>query len=92
MLFRSGNAMTKITKTATIVFMVLAIVLGYLHDKVHTDSSALDFAKLVQQKQMQPAAQPAPAAAPAKAPASQPASDNLLSTLPVATNNAPAAK
>jgi len=88
----SGNALTKITKTATIVFLLLAIMLGYLHDKLHSDSSALDFAKQVQQKQMAaPPTKPAPAPAAATAPASQPTGDNLLSTLPTATNT-PAAK
>jgi preprotein translocase subunit SecG len=89
----SGNALTKITKYATVVFMLLALFLGYLHDKVHVDNSAADFAKQVQQKEMQtPIVQP-----PATAPATQPAANNLLSTLPVQTNapvqtSAPAAK
>ena len=89
----SGNALTKITKYATVVFMLLALFLGYLHDKVHTDNSAADFAKQVQQKEMQtPVVQPsATATAPATAPATQPAANNLLSTQPVQTN-APAAK
>jgi len=89
----SGNVLTKITKTATVVFMLLALLLGYLHDRVHSDTSAVDFAKQVQQKQMQtPVAQP-PAAnpVPTATPASQPAANNLLSTLPPASN-APAAK
>jgi preprotein translocase subunit SecG len=85
----SGNALTKITKNATLVFLLLALFLGYLHDKVHADNSAVDFAKQVQQKQMQaPVVQP-PAAQPA--PAAPSSANNLLSTLPVATN-APAAK
>jgi len=86
----SGNALTKITKYATVVFLVLALLLGYLHDKVHADNSAADFAKQVQQKQMQTPIAPAPVTAPAVAP-TQPSANNLLSTLPAATN-APAAK
>ena len=90
----SGNALTKITKYGTVVFLVLCLLLGYMHDKVHTDNSAADFAKQVQQKQMQvPNVAPPTGdkSAPASVPATQPSADNLLSTLPVATN-APAAK
>ncbi len=86
----SGNALTKITKVGTMVFLGLALLLGYLHDKVHADNSAADFAKQVQAKQQQaPAVTPQPAATPAPTPA--PAANNLLSTLPV-QSNAPAAK
>ncbi len=86
----SGNALTKITKTATIVFLALALFIGYLHDKVHADNSAADFAKQVQAKQMQTPVAPAqPAATPAPVPT--PAANGLLSNLPVQTN-APAAK
>jgi protein translocase SecG subunit len=88
----SGNALTKITKYGTVVFLLLALILGYMHDKVHADNSAADFAKQVQQKQMQaPIAQP-PAAtpAPATAPANQPSANSLLSNLPIATNVPPA--
>ena len=84
----SGNALTKITKYATVVFLLMALGLGYLHDKAHADNSAADFAKQVQQKQMQ--APPVTAnPAPTTAPSTQPAANNLLSTLPT---NAPAAK
>ena len=87
----SGNALTKITKYATVVFLVLALFLGYLHDKVHANNSAADFAKQVQQKQMQAPVTPAPSVNPAPAATPAPSANNLLSTLPVATN-APAAK
>ncbi len=88
----SGNALTKITKYATVVFLVLCLFLGYLHDKVHADNSAADFAKQLQQKQMMapvppPAANPATVATPA---AATPPANNLLSTLPVQTNTLPA--
>jgi len=86
----SGNALTKITKNATLSFILLALFLGYLHDKVHADTGVSDFAKQVQQKQQSaPAIQAAPTTTPAPAPA--PAAGNLLSTLPV-SSNAPAAK
>jgi len=92
----SGNALTKITKYATVAFLLLALFLGYLHDKVHSDSSLADsdFAKQVQQKEMQTsvvAPPPAVEPAPAIIPSNQPAANNLLSTLPVQTN-VPAAK
>jgi preprotein translocase subunit SecG len=86
----SGNALTKITKSATVAFILLALLLGYLHDKVHSENSAADFAKQVQAKQMQtPVAPTQPASTPAPTPT--PAANNLLSTLPT-TTNAPAAK
>ncbi|MEI7534344.1 MAG: preprotein translocase subunit SecG [Verrucomicrobiae bacterium] len=86
----SGNALTKITKSATVAFILLALLLGYLHDKVHSENSAADFAKQVQAKQMQTPVAPAqPASSPAPTPT--PAANNLLSTLPT-TTNAPAAK
>ncbi len=96
----SGNALTKITKNATLSFILLCLFIGYLHDKLHADSSAADFLKQVQAKQMAaPAINPAPVTAPAATPASTtptattppPAVGNLLSTLPAQTN-APAAK
>ena len=55
----SGNALTKITKYATVVFFVLALFLGYLQDQVHSKNSASLFEKQVQQKQMEtPSGQP----------------------------------
>ena len=60
----SGNALTKITKWATIVFLVMALLLGFLWDKARNANNADAFAKQVQQKQMQtptpPAAQSTP--------------------------------
>jgi protein translocase SecG subunit len=89
----SGNALTKITKNATLAFILLCLFIGYLHDKVHADNSAADFLKQVQAKQMSaPAMQPAPVATPPATTATPPpAAGNLLSTLPAQTN-APAAK
>ena len=96
----SGNALTKITKYAVVVFLLLALFLGYLHDKIHTDTSAADFAKQVQANAMKaPILQPtpttppvsAPATVPATAPTTPPTANNLLGNLPP-TTNAPAAK
>jgi preprotein translocase subunit SecG len=89
----SGNALTKITKYATVVFMLLALFIGYLHDKVHLNNSAADFAKQIQLKQNQPPAMQTPPVQtpPATTPSAPPSANNLLSTLPIATN-APASK
>jgi len=88
----SGNALTKITKYATVIFLVLALFLGYLQDYLHKDNSAQLFAKEIQQKQMQ-----SPIASPvqkANTPAAAPA-NNLLTTTPnlpaTAPTTAPAA-
>lgn len=91
----SGNALTKITKNATLAFILLCLFIGYLHDKVHADNSAnaVDFVKKVQiNQQSAPAISPTPVATPPATTATPPpAAGNLLSTLPVQTN-APAAK
>ena len=81
----SGNVLTKITKWATVTFLALALVAGYLQDKSHRDTGAAEFAKQVQQKQMQ-----TPAVAPQQ-PQTAPAANKLLTTTPVtepATNAA----
>jgi preprotein translocase subunit SecG len=89
----SGNALTKITKYATVVFFALALFLSHLESRLHQSSSASEFEKQVQQKQMEtPMTQPPPPSQPAAAPMS-----NLLTqplTLPTGTpapTNAPAA-
>src|ERR1700729_3635268 len=47
----SGNALTKITKYAAIVFFAIAIFLGYLENKLNGNADASSFTKQVQQKQ-----------------------------------------
>ena len=84
----SGNALTKITKYAAAIFLVLSLFLGWLQSKARTDSSSAQFTKLVEQKQQQkpvaaPVQQPKPQAAP-------PAANNLLSTVPTVVTNAAA--
>jgi preprotein translocase subunit SecG len=82
----SGNALTKITKYATVIFFVLALVLGYLEDQLHNRSNATAFEKQVQQKQMQTPVAPPPAE-------SQPAAtttNNLLSVPSTTPGNVPA--
>ena len=88
----SGNVLTKVTKYATIIFFALALVLGYLQDRVHKQGSALEFEKQVQQKQQMqtPISAPQPVTPPAAQPAA--ASTNTLLSLPLsAPTNAPAA-
>jgi preprotein translocase subunit SecG len=79
----SGNALTKITKWATVVFLVLALFLGYLQDKSHNQNNAADFAKKVQEKQMQ-----APTPPPAQA--SQPAAQTAPPAVAAPTATIPA--
>jgi len=85
----SGNALTKITKWATGVFFALALLLGYMQDKLHQGADASAFEKAIQQKQMEtPIAPPVTTSQPAAAPST----NNLLS-LPIfapASTNSPA--
>ena len=68
----SGNALTKITKWATVVFFAMCLLLGYLQTQVHSPNSAVQFEKDLQQKQQQ-APIPAAATQPPTSPVSQPA-------------------
>jgi preprotein translocase subunit SecG len=82
----SGNALTKITKYATVVFVLLALFLGYLEASLKHARSGSAFEKAVQQKQTQspaiaPQATPPPAVAP---------TNNLLSMPLVPATNEPA--
>src|ERR1700690_56533 len=62
----SGNALTKITKYATVVFVLLALFLGHLQASLKHAGNGSAFEKAVQQKQMQsPAPSPQPAPQPA---------------------------
>jgi preprotein translocase subunit SecG len=94
----SGNALTKITKWATIVFFLLSMSLGYLEVRLHNGSNASEFEKQVQQKQMQkPIAEP-PATTPSTPAAAATNGNSLLAvpltsvtnTPPFASTNAPA--
>lgn len=84
----SGNALTKITKWAAVVFFVFAILLGLLEDKLHTtDATAFENLTRQNQSQQQPVVTPPP---PAQIPAA--ASTNSLLTIPMSVgSNAPAA-
>lgn len=76
----SGNALTGITKWAVVTFLLLALLLGYLQDSLHSKGDASSFMKEVQQKQ---------SAAPAMAPAAP--ANNLPAAIPAAVSNAAAA-
>jgi len=87
----SGNALTKITKYATVVFFALTLGIGFLQDQAHQGNTSA-FQKQLNsiQTQPQPSA-PAPATTPAAAPNSglmstQPASDTTAPAAPAATN------
>ena len=87
----SGNVLTKVSKWATLVFFVLALGLGYLQDRVHNKSSALEFEKQLQQKQSQlPVSAPQPATPPVSQPAAAPV-NNLLTVPMSAPTNTPEA-
>jgi protein translocase, SecG subunit len=88
----SGNVLTKVTKYSTIIFFALALVLGYLQDRVHKQGSALEFEKQVQQKQQMqmPVSAPQPVTPPVSQPAAAP-TNNLLSLPLSAPTNAPEA-
>ena len=88
----SGNVLTKVTKYSTIIFFGLALVLGYLQNRVHNQGNVLEFEKQVQQKQQMqvPVSAPAPVTPPVSQPAAAPTNDLLSLPLPVPTN-APAA-
>src|ERR1700675_808658 len=61
----TGNVLTKVTKYATVVFFVLAMVLSVMQSKYY-HSDTLQFQRKVNQagKQPLPAGQPAPASTP----------------------------
>ena len=56
----SGNALTKITKYATIVFFGLALCIGIMQDRAHQGNTAA-FTKQVDQSQASAPVAPAPA-------------------------------
>ena len=85
----SGNALTKITKYATMVFFGLALSIGIMQDRAHQGNAAL-FEQQVNQMQTRsqaPGTTPAPAALPAAAPKNT----LLITTQPVVDSNAPVA-
>ena len=81
----SGNALTKITKWGTVSFIVIALGLGYMQDRLHsTDAGTVNFLKNIGSKQIQsgPLTAPSSMSQPAAA-----APTNVLSS--IVTTNAP---
>ena len=86
----SGNALTKITKYATIIFLVLAVILGYLEDGASGNRGASNFAKQVAQQQQQASgAAPVPmsSSAPASPSIAPQLSTNSMTVTPVQSTN-----
>ena len=85
----SGNALTKITKWGTVVFIVLALGLGYLQDNLNSkNKDTVDFMNKVNQKETAPAPMSAPAPAPRPVVA---APTNILSSISLGGTNPPPA-
>ena len=79
----SGNALTKITKYAVIVFFALTLLLSYLEVSMHGRGNASEFGKQVQEKQMQtPIATP-----PSVAPVSPATNNSTAWPLATSTNS-----
>lgn len=99
----SGNVLTKITKWATVSLIVLALLIGWVQSRQHSQNSSATFEQQVEQKQQNEKSMATPSTAPAATPSTEPATapaaspsssstkspDNLLSNLPT---NAPASK
>ena len=88
----TGNVLTKVTKYATVVFFLLAMVLSVMQSKYY-HSDALQFQRQVNQagKQQLPAGQPAPASTPPLNPAVGPETSNALPLPPLGPTNPPPA-
>jgi preprotein translocase subunit SecG len=85
----SGNALTKITKWGTVVFILLALFLGYFQDNLNRNNTDVEgFLKQVGQKQTQTT----PANTPeSMAPAPAPAARNPLAGISLGLTNSTAA-
>lgn len=88
----SGNALTKITKYATIAFFALCVLIGFLQDRTHSNDASSFMNQVQQQQQSAPmsAPTPAPATAPTTTTAPPSAPANGLLTMPPTGSNAPA--
>jgi len=84
----SGNVLTKVTKYSTIIFFGLALVLGYLQNRVHNQGGVLEFEKQMQQKQQMqiPVSTPQPVTPPVSQPAPAPANNLLTVPMSAPTN------
>jgi len=83
----SGNALTKITKWATVAFLLICVVLGYSLQQIHGKGDANDIAKKIQQRQMQaPVSAPAPVVPQSGTPAATPPPAAAPSAVLTSTN------
>ncbi|HEY3762374.1 MAG TPA: preprotein translocase subunit SecG [Verrucomicrobiae bacterium] len=89
----SGNTLTKITRNASIVLFVLALLLGYLEEKTHRSNTGA-FTTAVQQKQSAgpsitaPPSTPPPGSQPPATPPPAMSTNSVLTMpLPVGTNS-----
>lgn len=81
----TGNVLTKVTKYATIVFFVLAVILGIMQSSFYHQPAKEFQRKVEQQAKEAPAATvPAAPAAPAAIPAEEPAPTATKVTTPAA--------
>jgi protein translocase SecG subunit len=90
----SGNALTKITKWATVAFILLSIILGSLEVKLNTGSQSEFEQGVEQQQQIQTAPRmQAPAPAPSSSSVMPPAAPSSTPAMPLlsATNAPPPA-
>jgi protein translocase SecG subunit len=87
----SGNALTKITKWAAFVFMLLTIFLGSLEVKIHSGNQTLFEQGVEQQQQMQssPQVKPATQSAPSSSAANPAATPSMPLTSAPGTPVAP---
>jgi preprotein translocase subunit SecG len=77
----SGNMLTKITKWAAFIFMLLALLLGSLEVKMHSGNQTVFEQGVEQQQQMQSSPQMKPAAQ--QAPASSAANSAATPAMPL---------
>jgi preprotein translocase subunit SecG len=83
----SGNVLTKITKWATGVFFVMALILGLVDESAYHRSDSAAFEKAVQQKQSQMPARVPPAT---QMPSTQTTSSNSSSLPAIPAASVPA--
>jgi preprotein translocase subunit SecG len=88
----TGNVLTKVTKYATVVFFLLAMVLSVMQSKYY-HSDTREFQRQVERagKQPPPAGQPAPASTPPLNPAVGPETSNALALPLIGPTNPPPA-
>jgi preprotein translocase subunit SecG len=86
----TGNVLTKVTKYATIVFFVLAVILGVMQSNFYHQPGKEFQRKVEQQSKEVPATVPATPAAPAAIPAEAVAPTATKVTTPAAPPTTPA--